>query len=209
MRIQSLALGALTILAIALAVFSLRYLLPNPPAPAPNVVLNPFVAWLPAHAALSAIALLVGPFQLTGPGGRRNWHRLRGRLYVVCCLLSAPIGLLLAFGATTGPITTAGFGSLAILWFATTALGYKAALNRDFDAHRRWMIRSYALTFGAVMLRIYLGVSIAAHLDFNVSYRTISFLAWVPNLIFVEFWLRRERRAARLQYPARPRLDAS
>ncbi|WP_158818326.1 DUF2306 domain-containing protein, partial [Methylocapsa sp. S129] len=165
---------------------------PQPPAAPPNVMGNPFVVLLPAHAALSAIALLIGPFQiLAGPDRGRGWHRLRGRIYVICCLLSAPLGLVLAFGATTGPIATAGFGLLSIVWFAVTALGYRAAVERRFDAHRRWMIRSYALTFGAVTLRIYLAFAIATHLDFDTAYRAISFLSWIPNLIFAELLLQR------------------
>ena len=55
---------------------------------------------------------------------------------------------------------------------------------------RAWMTRSYALTFAAVTLRLYLPVAIIAHWDFDASYRAISFLCWVPNLIVAEAWLR-------------------
>ena len=67
----------------------------------------------------------------------------------VACLLAAPPGLILAFGATTGPVSTAGFGTLAVIWFTVNTLGWKAAVDGRFADHRRWMIRSYALTFGA------------------------------------------------------------
>ena len=95
----------------------------------------------------------------------------------------------------TGPIATAGFGLLDILWFYFTLTGYRAALARRFADHRLWMIRSYALTFGAVTLRLYLAVAIATQMDFAVAYRAISFLSWVPNLLLVEWWLRRRDRA--------------
>ena len=195
MRVRSLALGAMAIPALVLSAVSLRYLLPHPPSAPANVMGNPFAApWLPIHATLSAVALLLGVFQfILRPFSRRTWHRMCGRLYVACCLLSAPTGLLLAFGATTGPISTAGFGSLSIIWFATTALAFKAAQERRFVAHRRWMIRSYALTFGAVTLRLYLAIALATHMDFDTAYRAISFLAWVPNLMFAEWLLRRGR----------------
>ena len=38
-----------------------------------------------------ALALLIGPFQFWTDklGRRRAWHKLMGRVYVACCLLSA------------------------------------------------------------------------------------------------------------------------
>jgi hypothetical protein len=55
------------------------------------------------------------------------------------------------------------------------------------------MIRSYALTFAAVTLRLYLPMALMASLDGLASYRAIAFLCWVPNLIVAELWLRRDR----------------
>jgi hypothetical protein len=41
-----------------------------------------------------------------------------------------------------------------------------------------------------VTLRIYLPIAIMARLDVGAAYQAISFLAWVPNLIVAELWLR-------------------
>jgi len=77
--------------------------------------------------------------------------------------------------------------------------GWRAALARRFPAHRAWMIRSMSLTFAAVTLRLYLPVVPLLGLPFVDGYRAISFLAWVPNLILAELYLRgafdRPRRA--------------
>jgi hypothetical protein len=51
------------------------------------------------------------------------------------------------------------------------------------------MIRSFALTFAAVNLRLYLPAAGALQLPFEDSYRAISFLCWVPNLLAVEAYL--------------------
>jgi hypothetical protein len=104
--------------------------------------------------------------------------------------LAAPAGLILAFGATTGPVSTAGFGTLAVIWFTVNAMGWKTAAAGRFAEHRRWMIRSYALTFGAVTLRLYLPIGPLAGINFEDAYRVISFAAWVPNLIAAELFLR-------------------
>ncbi len=181
------------ILSVAVALFSLRYLAPSWPLAPGSVARNAFShPFLPIHATFAAIALLVAPFQflVTQRGARQPWHKLVGRIYVVSCLASAPAGLILAFGVTTGPIATAGFGTLAVVWFVVNALGWKAAMDGRFPEHRRWMIRSFALTFGAVNLRLYLPLSPLLHIDFDTLYRAVSFLAWVPNLIVAEILLR-------------------
>jgi uncharacterized membrane protein len=189
----SLAAGAFAILSVAVALFSFRYLAPAWPAAPEMVAKNAFAhPWLPIHATMAAVALLVMPFQFwTRPDGKRTaWHKIAGRTYVVVCLLAAPAGLILAFGATTGPVSTAGFGTLAVVWFAVNALGWKAAVDGRFADHRRWMIRSFALTFGAVTLRLYLPIAPLLGFSFEDGYRAISFLSWVPNLIIAEVLLR-------------------
>ena len=55
------------------------------------------------------------------------------------------------------------------------------------------MIRSSALTFGAVTLRLYLMGGMAAGLDFASFYPLLGWLSWVPNLIIAE-WVLLERR---------------
>jgi uncharacterized membrane protein len=192
-RIWKLTSAVGAILAVAVALFSARYLLPGWPAAPAMIAHNAFAQpWLPIHAGLAALALLLGPVQFwrTPNGGRRRGHKVSGRIYVVACLLAAPAGLVLAFGATTGPVSTAGFGTLAVVWFAVNAMGWKTAAAGRFAEHRRWMIRSYALTFGAVTLRLYLPIAPLAGLNFEDAYRVISFAAWVPNLIVAEVFLR-------------------
>ena len=53
-------------------------------------------------------------------------------------------------------------------------------------------VQEFALTFAAVMLRVYLPLSMAARLDFASS--PGAWYCWVPNLLFAEWWLRRRER---------------
>jgi hypothetical protein len=79
-----------------------------------------------------------------------------------------------------------GFGLLASFWLLTTIRGFLfIRAGHDID-HRAWMIRSYSLTFAAVTLRIYLPLSLAIGLPFDVAYPAISWVCWVPNLIVAE-----------------------
>jgi hypothetical protein len=51
------------------------------------------------------------------------------------------------------------------------------------------MIRSYALTFAAVMLRIWMPLSDLVGIPFESAYPIAVWLAWVPNLLVAEVWL--------------------
>ena len=168
-----------------------RYLL-HPPMTPKQALGNPLgVPWLFVHVAGAVTALLLGSFQFL-PGLRRiGAHRWVGRVYVLGCLVGGVAGLILAPGSFAGPIATAGFGSLAVIWIAVNLLGWRAALDRRFVAHRRWMIRSWALTLAAVTLRLYLPTVMILDLPFLPWYRAISFLCWVPNLVIAELYLLR------------------
>ncbi len=145
------------------------------------------------HFGVGGFVLLIGPFQFL-PRLRANkpaLHRWSGRLYVAGCLGSGVAALLLAPDAITGGIAQAGFTLLALFWIVTTSMALVKALQKKFAEHRRWMIRSYALTLAAVTLRIYLPSSFALDIPFETAYPIISFACWVPNAIIAEWLLRR------------------
>ena len=179
------------IMALGIAAYSARYLL-HPPRTTAEALGNPLgLPWLLVHVAGALTALVLGSMQFL-PRLRRGAappHRWIGRIYVVACLVGGGAGLILSLGSSAGPIATAGFGSLAVIWIAVNILGWRAALQRRFAEHRRWMIRSWALTLAAVTLRIYLPLVMVLDLPFLPWYRAISFLAWVPNLVLAELWL--------------------
>lgn len=182
----------LAVLCLAVAAWSARYLLAPPQSPAEALGNGFGVLWLPVHVAGAITALLPGLLQFI-PALRRGAgppHRWVGRLYVLGCLVGGVAGLILAVGSSAGPIASAGFGGLAILWMAATLLGWRAAVQGRFAEHRRWMIRSWALTLAAVTLRIYLPLVMILELPFPPAYQAISFLCWVPNLAAAELWLR-------------------
>jgi uncharacterized membrane protein len=195
MRGSAVWLWIATVLAVLIGVGSLRYLVFGVATAPPNIITNAYAhtGLLVIHAGFASVALILGAFQLF-PRFRARWpawHRRSGTLYVICCLAGGVAGLVLAAGSSSGPIATAGFGLLAILWIGATANAWRLARAHDFVRHRRWMIRSYALTFAAVTLRLYLPIALLGPFDGVAAYRAISFLCWVPNLIVAELWLRR------------------
>jgi hypothetical protein len=93
-----------------------------------------------------------------------------------------------------GPLAQTGFGALAVLWIAATAQAWRMILAGRVAEHRRWMIRSFALTFAAVTLRLYLPLPPLMGFGFLEGYAVIAWLAWVPNLIVAEIYIRRGMR---------------
>lgn len=140
------------------------------------------------HISFGGLALISG-FSQFFPGLRKKrlgLHRTLGKVYVIAVLLSGMAGLGIALKATGGWVSVTGFSLLAIFWLVFTILAYSVIRKGDILQHQKWMIRSYALCFGAVTLRIYLPLSMAMDIDFMVAYPIIAWLAWVPNLIVAE-----------------------
>ena len=190
------------LLSAAVAIFSYRYL-PRIGPLAPDILANLFARpWLDVHVAGAATALLVGPIQFL-PWVRRRFpalHSTLGRVYGVSCLTGGVGGFVMAFGVTSGPIPMVGFASLAVCWIVANIQGWRLAVARRFDEHRAWMLRSFAMTFAAVTLRLYIVVLPMLGVAPLDAYRASAFLAWIPNLILVELYLR-----GGLGRPARPR----
>lgn len=145
-----------------------------------------------AHVGLAPVALFLLPFQfLSGLRARRPaLHRWIGRTYALTVLLSGLGGLALALSTEAGLAAASGFAMLAVLWLVTTGAGVWTARAGDITAHRRWMIRSAALTFAAVTLRLELPLMIMGGLAFPTAYSIVGWLCWVPNLLLAEWLLR-------------------
>lgn len=193
----STALWAMAaVLSVGVALVSYRYLAPQPPGGADNVLANLFARpWLAVHAGGAATALLVGGFQLLPALRRRRaLHRWLGRVYAVGCIVGGLSGLRLAFGTSAGAFAGLGFGLLAVLWLYATGQAWRLARARRFDEHREWMIRSFAMTFAAMTLRLYLPVAPILGYDFMDGYRLTAWISWIPNLMVAELYLRRGRR---------------
>jgi len=182
----------MTILAFAIVGYAL--LLIVVPALRPPFV-RARIASVPAaifgHLAASAVALGLGPFQFdAGLRSRRpRLHRWMGRIYLSGILVGGVSGLVLARFSQGGIVAHVGFACLAAAWLSTGAMAYRRILEGNAASHRRWMIRNYALTFAAVMLRVYLPASLLAGIPFALSYPAISWLCWVPNLVVAERWV--------------------
>lgn len=142
------------------------------------------------HILTSVFVLLAGATQFSGYFLRRfrKAHRRIGKMYVFIILfISGPAALVMSWYANGTVLAKTSFVLLSVLWIAVTALGFYYALKKDFAAHRRFMIRSYALTLSAITLRLYaLLIPNFVHMGGRDEYALISWASWTLNLLAAE-----------------------
>ena len=181
---------AVVVAASVVSLASSRYLAGGvsmiPPPLRPNFIGHPAAFYV--HIGAASTALLVGPWQFWDGVRRKHMaiHRVMGAMYVTACLVGGLAALPIALGSNGGPVATAGFLTLAVLWLWTTARAVIAIVSGDVPAHRRWMIRSFALTLAGVTLRLYLPVALLGPFGFHNAYAAISWLCWAPNLLLAD-----------------------
>lgn len=196
----------LTLTALAIAVFvplpylteSLADLAADDGQLAANYVNRPLwtQAFLYAHVVGAGLALLLSPLQLSAQVRARvpRLHRAIGRVVLASIAAGGGASLVLAPHSLAGPVGTAGFGLLAALWLTFPTLGFRAIRRGEVTIHRRWMLRTFALTYAAVTLRLWLAVLVPVTGEFLTAYQIVPFLAWVPNLVVAELLIRRSSR---------------
>ncbi|MEU0155625.1 DUF2306 domain-containing protein [Micromonospora fulviviridis] len=182
---------------------------------------------LVAHILFGSVALLAACFQVW-PWFRRRYptaHRWIGRAYFFAGVFPAGIAVLgVAPLSSTGFVSQVGNTMLAVLWLATSIAGYRMARQRRFVEHRRWMIRSFALTTSIVLNRAWLilfVILLLPHVDttyggdqdamIRAAAGASVWMSWVVNLLVAEWWLERgdARRRTRRTGQAAGRRDTA
>ncbi len=144
------------------------------------------------HGLGGILALVFGPLQFIGYLRRNHAivHHWIGGLYVVAVAIGATGAVIMAANPIGNEANSFAFYMLAALWVLSTAQGFRFALQRNFTEHKKWMLRSYALTFAAVTLRFGIGGLIFG-LSFPeaAAYTVVAWASWTINLIILEWFL--------------------
>ncbi|MDC0717922.1 DUF2306 domain-containing protein [Nannocystis bainbridge] len=204
---------ALTLTALAFLAFSLPPYLSLDPArsrvPPPPGVPGYFAA-LVVHVTCGAVAMATCCLQIWPWLRRRSpaVHRLVGRVYVLAGVVpSALAGIYVACHSPFGPLTGASSLVLAPLWLTVTTMAVLRARQRRLGAHRRWAIRSFALTMSIVLNRLLVvPVFVTLYLLFGgddearlqqIGAPIVAWSSWIVALSLAERHLRREARSSR------------
>lgn len=184
----------MTVASLLIVVVVSRYLTLDPALffPEQRAVYSAHLIGLLMHVIGGMVTLGVGPFLFLA-GVRTRWpagHRWLGRFYLLGNLVGGVAGLYMSTYAYTGAVARNGFATLALLWLATGLMAYVCIRDRQVAAHRRWLIRNFALTLAGVMLRLELPL-LSTVLSFALSYQIIAWSCWLPNLLVAEWLIQR------------------
>jgi hypothetical protein len=190
--LSALLWAAMAAGAVYIAFSSAYYIAADPSAfglkpDAPGEVLG-----MRLHALGGIFALILGPLQFLSVIRRKApaIHRWTGRAYLLFVAVGSAGAFILALNPMGGAVTKFAFFMLAALWVFTTGMALISALRRDFASHRRWMIRSYAMTFAAVTLRIGIPALIfGLGMTMSDAYKTVAWASWTVNLLIVEWFI--------------------
>ena len=182
------------VLVLSICIFSLSYFLEGMPYSfRPDFYpQSSFTFFLLGHIAGAIVAALSGPLQFWGAFREKykRVHRMLGYSYLVGVAVAGTCALVIAPVSQGGMSAHVGFILLAVFWIACTAMAFFKIYQKDWFAHRQWMIRSFSLTLAFVSLRLWLpGLLITTDADFEQVYQTVAWLCWVPNLIITELYL--------------------
>ncbi|MEV6865535.1 DUF2306 domain-containing protein [Streptosporangium subroseum] len=180
-----------------------------------------FYPLLVAHIMFGTVALLTGCLQVW-PWFRRSFprmHRWMGRAYFFLGVFPAGITVL-----GVAPFGHTGFGGnvgntmLGVVWLITSFAGWRMARQRRFPEHRRWMIRSFALTTSIVVSRLWAVLLLLIQLPrLDTAYGGNEqamimaigaagvWLSWVVNLLIAEWWLEYTDHTGKPKSRGRPR----
>jgi len=140
------------------------------------------------HVYTTMLVLIAGFTQFSSIIRRKipEIHRVSGWMYaVIVVMLAGPSGFYMGIYANGGIISQTAFCSLAVLWIFFTVMAVIKASKRDFISHRAFMVFSFALTLSAITLRAWkFGIVYFFHPHPMDVYHIVSWLGWVPNLLF-------------------------
>jgi Predicted membrane protein (DUF2306) len=149
--------------------------------------------WYMGHVILALPVIFGAPLQFL-PKLRQSMpqvHRWTGRAYVVgasgAALFAIYLGATIEYEGSRLSLVMTG-----ILWLFFTLAAWRAAVARNFTAHRAFMIRSYTLALVLVWLRLmydfqdYLFFYVT---DESMRDATREWASWVVPLLVVEFWI--------------------
>lgn len=162
-----------------------------------------------AHLLLAVIIMLLGSLQLIPQIRTRLpvFHRWSGRLYLLAVVATSIAGLYMLFvhGTVGGLVLqiAQSLDALLILVFAGIAL--RAAMQRDFKAHRRWALRLFMVVSAVWFFRVGLMLWLVIHqapVGFDPNTFTgpfvtfIAFAQYVIPLLVLECYFRAQDSAS-------------
>ena len=169
---------------------------------AKRYVAHPLIGY--GHMVPGMLYLLGAPLQLSRRFRARHYtlHRRFGRFLLGCALLSGVLAFILGIGFPWGGAVESLAAVVFGAWFMFCLLRAFSAIRANrVPAHRRWMIRAFAVSIGIATIRIWVGFFTGIQLvvlgmvdsTFPVmsTFGASFWLGLGMHVVIGEWWLRR------------------
>lgn len=147
------------------------------------------------HILPGIVFILLGAYQLTPFIRKWNYslHRLVGKIFLLLATIIFATAIVLAvffpFGNMMETLVTVVFGSFLLF---STFKAYTTARQKNFKAHRQWVIRVYfvALAVSTVRGIIALFLTIGVFQTLQEAFGLAFLLAFLLHFALVETWIK-------------------
>ncbi len=162
------------------------------------------------HVSLAVIIFIAGTIQFI-PYIRTRYprvHRWSGRSYVTTAIITSLAGLYMIVSRETtgGGLQRIGITVDALLIFVFSIIVWRTAIAREFDKHKRWVVRLFIVVSAVWFFRISIMawvMILKAPVGFDIEtfqgpfLDALSFLQYLIPLTFIElyFWAQRKNTA--------------
>jgi uncharacterized membrane protein len=149
------------------------------------------------HVAPGLLFMMLGPLQFSSAIRARHlrWHRLSGRIFVICGLIIGISALVMSFGMpAVGGINQAAATTLfATIFLFALGRAFWHIRRREVAQHREWMIRAFSVGLAVATIRPIIGVFFATsqfsgltpHEFFGIAF----WIGFVLHLMAAEAWI--------------------
>lgn len=215
-RLERVLWGAVIFLAligVLVAVRRMVHVVPiavggyHPAAPASNPVaaqfgaLDDLFAHYPVltliHIVPGLLFMILGPFQFNSTIRARypRWHRVNGRIFLICSLVIGISALVMSFGmpAIGGVNQAAATIVFGTFFLFALCKAFWHIRRREIALHREWMIRGFAMGLAVATIRPIVGIFFATSrltgLTPHEFFGTAFWLGFVLQLMAAEAWI--------------------
>jgi uncharacterized membrane protein len=157
------------------------------------------------HIIPGFLFMILGPLQFNATlrANHTRWHRISGRVFLICAAIIGISALVMSFampaiGGVTQAAATTLFGS-----FFLFALGkaFWHIRRREIALHRQWMIRAFSTGLAVATIRPIVGLFIAltiatrgpAALNLHTIFGTAFWIGFLLHATVAELWIRSTR----------------
>lgn len=150
------------------------------------------------HIVCVSVYSVLGAFQFAGGLRRRRpgWHRMAGRVLILCGLGTALTGIWMTLfyprPDDVGDLLSGIRLVVGSAVFGSIILGFAAIRRRDIARHRAWMMRGYAIAMGAGTQAVtQLPVVVFVGRPGVLAKAMLMAAAWLVNIAVAEWIIRR------------------